>query len=562
MDILKNIDLLAVGLTVAMIAILGVVVFLNDRKSITNKTFLLFSVSAIFYGVFNYFSYNYINANQETRELFVLWFIRLAVFSATWYSYFLFQFFYVFPDKKVVFTKVHKFILLPVVALVSLSALTPFTFSGIEKLADPGQVSKTVYELGFAFFVGSTFFLVFESLFILIRKTIRAKNREKNQFLLISVGAITTYSLIIIFNLLLPAVFNELRLIPLVAFVTIPFIIFTSYAILKEGLFNVKVIATELLVFALWILILVRALLSTQLQDIVLNGGLLVVLVVVGIFLIRSVFHEVNQREKIEGLMTELNKSNDKLWVANERLHELDKMKTEFVSLATHQLRSPLTAIKGYASMLLEGSFGPVEEKARGAVDVVFQSSQKLVQVIEDFLNITRIELGTMKYEQSEFDFKTVVETVAKELKPSVEKKGLQFSLEIDPAVDYKVVGDSGKLSQVVGNLIDNAIKYTKEGQIKVVLKNPSTLLDFAQSKPLGASKIRLEVSDTGVGIPTEVMPKLFLKFSRAGDAGKTNIAGTGLGLYVAKEIVDAHHGKIWAESEGVGKGSRFIVEI
>ena len=137
MDILKNVDLLAVGLTVITIGILGFVIFLNDRKSITNKTFLLFSISAILYGVFNYFSYNYNNENYLTREFFVLWFIRLAVFSATWYSYFLFQFFYVFPDKKIIFTKVHKFILLPVVILTSLSVLTPFTFSGIEKMNRP-----------------------------------------------------------------------------------------------------------------------------------------------------------------------------------------------------------------------------------------------------------------------------------------------------------------------------------------------------------------------------------------------------------------------------------------
>ena len=199
-------------------------------------------------------------------------------------------------------------------------------------------------------------------------------------------------------------------------------------------------------------------------QDGALNGGLFVVLVVVGIFLIRSVFREVAQREKIERLVGELGKSNDKLWVANEKLQELDKLKTEFVSMATHQLRSPLTAIKGYASMLLENSFGPVEEKARGAVDIIFQSSQKLVHVIEDFLNITRIELGTMKYDQSEFNFKELVESVSKELKVNVEKKGLQFSFEFNSTGNYKLAGDSGKLAQVIGNLIDNAIKYTPAG--------------------------------------------------------------------------------------------------
>ncbi|MEK7552489.1 MAG: HAMP domain-containing sensor histidine kinase, partial [Patescibacteria group bacterium] len=278
--------------------------------------------------------------------------------------------------------------------------------------------------------------------------------------------------------------------------------------------------------------------------------------VLFGLILIRSVKKEVNQRERIEGLLQELGKSNDKLWTANEKLKELDRMKTEFVSMATHQLRSPLTAIKGYASMVLENSFGQIDDRVRGAVDIIFQSSQKLVRVIEDFLNITRIELGTMKYDQSEFNFKDLVESVGRELRVNVEKAGLQFLLEIDQAVDYKLTGDSGKLSQVVGNLIDNAIKYTPaqttsgaRGQIKIALN----LVD---------QKIHLSVSDNGVGIPAEVIPKLFQKFIRADDAGKINITGTGLGLYVAKQIVEAHHGRIWVESAGAGQGSSFIVEL
>ncbi|MEK7584995.1 MAG: HAMP domain-containing sensor histidine kinase, partial [Patescibacteria group bacterium] len=257
-----------------------------------------------------------------------------------------------------------------------------------------------------------------------------------------------------------------------------------------------------------------------------------------GILLIKSVLREVSQREKIENLATQLAVTNDELKTANAKLQELDKMKTEFVSMATHQLRSPLTAIKGYASLILEKSFGEVEEKVRGAVDVIFQSSQKLVHVIEDFLNITRIELGTMKYEQIEFDFKQMAEVVAKELKVNVEKKGLKFDFEAEEG-DYKLAGDSGKLAQVVGNLIDNAIKYTPTAAaagganwIKVALAHVG-------------SKIRLTVSDSGAGIPAEVIPKLFQKFIRAEGAGKLNITGTRLGLYVAKQIVEGHGGKI-----------------
>ncbi len=237
------------------------------------------------------------------------------------------------------------------------------------------------------------------------------------------------------------------------------------------------------------------------------------------------------------------------LTVANDKLKELDKKKTEFVSIASHQLRSPLTAIKGYSSLLLEGSFGELNDKAREAVDRVFQSSQKLVLVIEDFLNISRIELGTMRYEWSDFDLRETVEAIVKDMRPMVEKNQLAFSFDYDTNLKYLVHADAGKISQVVSNLIDNATKYTKTGSIRVRLEKK-------------VDRVRLVVEDTGVGIAQDTMPLLFAKFSRASDAGKTNIAGTGLGLYVAKEIVAAHKGKIWAESDGPGQGSRFIVEL
>ncbi|MBI2099998.1 MAG: HAMP domain-containing histidine kinase [Candidatus Vogelbacteria bacterium] len=251
---------------------------------------------------------------------------------------------------------------------------------------------------------------------------------------------------------------------------------------------------------------------------------------------------EVAQREHIENLASELER-------ANEKLKELDKVKTEFVSIATHQLRAPLTAIKGYASMILEGSFGAINGKAKEAVDIVFQSSQKLVSVIEDFLNITRIELGKMKYELTDFDLKQLVESALKENAPSIARKGLTFKFNTDGHSDYKINADYGKLAQVVNNLIDNALKYTEAGSLTVTL-----------SKVGG--KTRLAIADTGVGIPPETMEKLFQKFTRAADASKSNLAGTGLGLYVAKQIIEAHHGRLWAESDGVGQGSTFIVEL
>ncbi|HEY4506500.1 MAG TPA: ATP-binding protein [Candidatus Paceibacterota bacterium] len=236
--------------------------------------------------------------------------------------------------------------------------------------------------------------------------------------------------------------------------------------------------------------------------------------------------------------------------IANARLKELDKQKSEFVSIASHQLRSPLTAIKGYSSMILEGSFGEINDKARGAIDRIFQSSQRLVLIIEDFLNLSRIEQGRMQYEWATIELRKLVEGVIAEMEGPLKDAQLSIDFSHDNQ-EYNITADEGKVRQVVTNIIDNAIKYTKHGGITLKIKKDSD-----------TRKILLEITDTGIGIPPDVTPKLFQKFSRAEDAGKANIMGTGLGLYVAKQIMLAHRGNIWVDSEGAGKGSTFYLEF
>jgi len=400
---------------------------------------------------------------------------------------------------------------------------------------------------------------LFVSLFLLLGvvflfwKLFKEKNIEKKkqtQYILVGIlfpiigGTVT--------NLILPTLGN-FSLYWLGPVFTLIMIYFISIAILRHHLFNIRIIATESFIFALWGFLLIRLIISTELQDRLINGGLLIATIIIGIFLIRSVLREVQQREYIEKLAGDLAKANDRLLAANEKLKELDKQKTEFVSIASHQLRSPLTAIKGYSSMLLEGSFGKLTGKTKDAVDVIYQSSQHLVSVIEDFLNITRIELGRMKYEFGDQDMKKMVETVMKEQEPNVKRKGIAMTLEAD-AGPHIVNVDIGKISQVISNLIDNSIKYTPKGSVALSVKRVPD--------PAG-DRVRFMVKDTGVGIDAATLPKLFEKFVRAYDAGQTNIVGTGLGLYVAKQIVEGHPGgKLWAESEGKGKGSSFFLEF
>jgi signal transduction histidine kinase len=155
-----------------------------------------------------------------------------------------------------------------------------------------------------------------------------------------------------------------------------------------------------------------------------------------------------------------------------------------------------------------------------------------------------------MKYDFKAMDLNDLVKSVIEELKQNVEKKGLKLTYECDTTKTYLVNVDSEKIKQVLMNIIDNSAKYTPKGEVKVSLtKNSSGKTLFA-------------VKDTGIGISKDTIPKLFAKFIRAKNANETNIRGTGLGLFIAKEIITAHEGKIWVESEGEGKGSQFYVEL
>ncbi len=239
----------------------------------------------------------------------------------------------------------------------------------------------------------------------------------------------------------------------------------------------------------------------------------------------------------------------DELRIANEKLKSLDKLKTEFVSLASHQLRSPLTAIKGYSSMLLEGSYGEVPAEEKVAVERIFQSSQNLSKVIEDLLSVSKIEQGGMKYEFSQIDFTKMAHDLVQELSVSAKNKGLELTFESD-LPSYSVMADPVKLRQVVINLIDNSIKYTPHGFVKVEV-----------TKGDDPKKIWMKVTDSGIGMSAETKEKLFGKFAR-GEGQKVNAGGSGLGLYLAKEIVEAHKGRLWAESPGVDKGATFFLEL
>lgn len=250
-------------------------------------------------------------------------------------------------------------------------------------------------------------------------------------------------------------------------------------------------------------------------------------------------------------LFTSLEKATVQLKYANSKLKELDIMKNEFVSVASHELRTPMTAIKSYLWMALEGKGGKLNEKQEYYVQRGYNSVDRLIRLVNDMLNISRIEAGRITVDMQQVDLKELTQEVIDEVMPRAKELGVTLSL-VHYENPLKVLADPDKIKEVLFNLIGNSLKFTpKGGKISVgfILKD---------------GFVETEIRDTGSGIEAEDIGKLFQKFGLLPGSYTTNqpAMGTGLGLYICRSIIELHQGKIWAASDGRGKGATFTFQL
>lgn len=305
------------------------------------------------------------------------------------------------------------------------------------------------------------------------------------------------------------------------------FVTFLTYLIVKYKSFNVKVFGAQALVTGLVILIGSEFFFVKTIVNEILVAVTFVLVFIAGYFLIKSVGSEIKQREEIE---------------------ELSKQKSEFMSFAAHEIRNPLTSMKGYAANMLDGDYGAMTSELKDPVQKILVRGNDVVNLISQYLDKSKIELGQLTYHFADVDIGYLVSGVVSSFQPHADQAGVSLRYNAPVGEDFSIQGDEGKLKEVIGNIVDNSIKYAPKGAVEVSV-----------SKKDG--KVLIKIADNGVGIKAEVIPKLFKKFSRA-DAQQANILGTGLGLFLANEFVTAHKGRIWVESEGEGKGSQFYVEL
>jgi signal transduction histidine kinase len=225
----------------------------------------------------------------------------------------------------------------------------------------------------------------------------------------------------------------------------------------------------------------------------------------------------------------------------------IDKAKTEFVSLASHQLRTPLSAVNWYAEMLLAGDAGELNEKQKKYLDEVYRSNQRMVELVNALLDVSSLELGTFAVEPKSTDIRKLAQNVIDEQKPQIGAKKISFSFLCEEHIP-RMQADPKHLHMVVQNILSNAVKYTPEGG-KIVFS-----ISSADKK-----NVLLKISDTGYGIPKHQQDKIFTKLFRADNVRDKDTDGTGLGLYIVKSIVENSGGKVWFKSSG-GEGNKGTV--
>jgi len=231
------------------------------------------------------------------------------------------------------------------------------------------------------------------------------------------------------------------------------------------------------------------------------------------------------------------------------QLAELDRLKAEFVSVASHEIKTPLSVIRGYVSLLADGIYGTVNDQQKKTLESVSDQVDRLTRLVHRLLDISRFEAGGGRLELRRINVRDFLDELTGGFHVLAFQNGIDFAVNVAGDVPVNVEGDADRLNEVLGNILSNAFKFTERGgRISLDARRDGTGLE-------------VEVQDTGVGIPPDKLPKIFEKFYQVDNSAQPRSAGSGLGLAIAKEIVEAHGGTISAGSE-VGKGTRFRVTL
>ncbi len=460
----------------------------------------------------------------------------LADLFAPLFFFFSYYFLYVFLNEKdlPVWQKV--------VGAVLMTPIAIWVFLG-EKLtlydANSCEAYENVLHNNYQFLIEGIFLL--STIVLAIYLYLKAKDlAKKKQIILASTGVVIFLGFFLLSTLGVNFLVSDNAVqfaynLEIYGLFGMPFLLgFLIYLVVRYKAFNIKTFGAQALIVVLIILIGSQFSFVQDLSSTILTAVTLVITGVIGINLMRSVKKEIEQKEQLAKL--------------NIDLEQLISQRESLVHLVTHKVKGSFTRSKYIFAGILDGTFGAVTPEIKKIAEQGLESDNMGIETVDLVLSVANMQKGIVKYDMKEVDFRDIIEKTLADKKMAIEKKGLEIETNIKDS-SYKVNGDAFWLREVVNNFIENSTKYTQHGKIIVGLEKK-------------ANKVLFSVKDTGIGITSLDKVNLFTEGGRGKDSVKVNVDSTGYGLYSVKLIVEAHKGKVWAESEGAEKGSIFYIEL
>jgi len=504
---------------IAIISLLiGFFVIRNNRSAISARVLFLMSMTFVLWVVCNLIAW----VSSNSLSIMFVWslfgIIDFLLFSSCLYLIYTYE---LNKDLPLWLKIMIGLLFLPIIITTPLPInITNFDYSYC--YAENGNLFNNYSYFTYAI-------IIITSLIVTIVRNIKIKREKRKEFFLFASGAFL-FMISILATYYISNVFEIYSIEVYGIFVMTFFMAFLAYLIVKFKAFDIKLIGAQALVWALVIFVGSEFFFVKDLTAQLLVGITLVISSVLGLILVRSVKKEVSLRESLE--------------VANQNQQSL-------IHFISHQLKGFFTKSKMIFGGLIEGDFGEVSEVIKDTAKIGLDSDNNAVAMIQDILGASNLKTGVTNYNFKKVDLTEIVKKIIPFFEGEAQSKGLKFERDIS-AEPLLAMADETQITQVFKNLIDNSIKYTPTGEMKVSIK----------TRAGEKNKILFAIRDTGIGLSDKDKAKLFTEGGKGDEALKTNVNSTGYGLYIVKKIVETHHGKIWAESAGRGHGSQFYVEI
>jgi signal transduction histidine kinase len=524
------------GLAGGLISFLfGSFIFLKDSQSTRGRVFLLLAFSgAVWGGAYWQWLTNSNNAIEA------IYWVRILSVGSIMMPAFLFHWVILTTKARSMYWYFSSYVLYVVALLTAAAAFTPLLISGVEV--------KAIFPFwpipGPLYLPHIIFLYTLPMIVAIMRVTyvyVSSNNKDLRGGMLYVLLGLLAGGIGAGSNFFL---WFDIEVLPYGNFLIILFPVFLGYSMIKHSVFTARAVATELLLLLVNVFVFVRMLLADSPTTLFLEFVFFIAIAIASYMLLRSTYNEVSIRSDLKETLKKVKK-------LNKKLKEFDEKKTEFLHMATHQLRGPVTAINGYASLIKDGDYGKVSKEMNEPIAKILSAGKVMKDTINDYMNIARIEENRLGPVATDFDLSALVRERAAVRRLSAKEKGITLEMDTSLSKEHRVHADKQNLTQVINALLENAIKYTKEGSVRVKMKPTK-----------GGTHVQVAVSDSGIGVAKDELEGLFDKFSRASNAKKANIFGTGMGLFIAKGLMEANGGSIKATSEGENKGTTFTIEL